>query len=94
MPVKPPTLTAPRVRKEHTLTSGQYARTQLTKLARSMLAWRERTNTSRRALAGNVGCHQQQIANIEKRQSAPSWGVYVGICREMGVEPLANFPTV
>jgi len=47
---------------------------------------------SRRMLAARVGCHQQQIANVENAVNGPSWGLLYAISREMGVELLAGFP--
>lgn len=82
------------VRTEHKLSNSKFARSQLSKFADALLKWRTSgTKFSRRVLGLRVGCSEQQIANIEKKQSYPSFAVYVALCREMNVEPMPNFPT-
>lgn len=81
MPVK-------TARKEHTLSDDVFARVKLEALSREMQEWRSTTQTSRRAMADLVGCHQQQIANIEHCQNFPSAPVLWAIERVMsGAKP-------
>jgi len=87
-----PEISTPRT--EHKLSVGRYAREQLKRFAASLIKWRTGDGKqSRRVLAEKVGCSSQHIANIEKRQCFPSFPVYVALCREMGTDPLPNFPT-
>lgn len=87
-----PEIAPPRT--EHKLSVGRYARDQLKRFSVALVKWRiEVGKLSRRALAAKVGCSSQQIANIEGRQCFPSFPVYVALCREMGTDPLPNFPT-
>lgn len=80
-------------RTEHKLSGSQYARTQLTKFAAALRTFRAEQKVSRGILAAKAGCSGQLIANIEKKACYPSFAVYAALCREMGQEPLPNFPT-
>ena len=77
---------------EHKLSSSQYARTKLAKFAAQLLEWRIGSKLTRAELAAKAGCSGQQISNIEKKKCFPSFPVYAALCREMGVEPVADFP--
>ncbi len=79
-------------RKEHKLSNGVYARQQLAKFAASLKRWRTSKELTREQVAARVGCSSQQITNIENKYNFPSFAVYASICREMGVEPVADFP--
>lgn len=83
-------------RTEHTLARSKYARTKLRIFARRLRQWRTANKISRRDLAGRVGCSQGQLWNIEvaadgnERATQPSFSLYVHLCKEMGIEPLAG----
>lgn len=86
MPKKKP---APRI--EHRLAQTKFVRDSLAAFAEAVFAWRTRKGYSRRIVGAHVGCSGGQLANIEKKSAAPSYAVYVMLCREMGAAPLPLF---
>lgn len=85
-------------RTEHRLAHRAYARKKLREFAADLIRWRAGRKLTRIALARRIGCSNSMLWHVEmnakRRSTAPSWGLYVAICKECGWAPLAEMGRV
>lgn len=77
-----------RPRREHTLTTSKFTQAQLSTYAEALRAWLTKHNMHEQTLAAKIGCSGQQLRNIMKKISQPSYSLAAALFKETGIRPI------
>ena len=82
-----PVTTEPK-HKEHKLASADFTKAQLKTYATQLKAWLAKHEMHENTLAVKVGCSGQQLRNVMKEISQPSYSLSAALFRETGIRPI------